>query len=191
MYRWMRNTHLFLGLFAFLAVLMYGFSSVAFAHRKWLRLEPSVSVTRVTIQPAGDVNPRSMARLLMDEHGMRGELLDTKLTPAGFKFRIERPGVQREVTYSKDRGEATVTTRTAPFTGMMTAIHKEHGLWHDDAVRNAWGAFLGLVSAALIVLALTGIYLWFRMHKERRIGVILLIISLGFSATVIVLLGTA
>lgn len=191
MYRWLRNTHLLLGLFAFLAVLMYGFSSIGFAHRAWLPVNPRVTVAHVILHTADRTNERAVARELMDERGMRGDLRDGKVTPAGFAFRIERPGVSYAVEYAKDTGEAMVTARTAPFMGIMTAIHKEHGLWHEDAVQNIWGAFLGIVSAALIGLALTGIYLWFKLHKERRIGLMLLAISLGFSATVIVLLGTA
>ena len=33
MYRWMRNSHLFLGLFCFLSVLVYGVSSVRMSFR--------------------------------------------------------------------------------------------------------------------------------------------------------------
>jgi hypothetical protein len=191
MYRWLRNTHLCYGLFAFLAVLMYGFSSIGFAHRTWLPLSPRVTVAHIRLNIDDRTNERAVARALMDERGMRGDLQDGKATPAGFAFRIERPGVSYEIDYAKGTGDTTITTRTAPFMGIMTAIHKEHGMWHDDVVQNLWGAYLGIVSGGLIVLALTGIYLWFKLHKERRTGLALLVISLGFSATMIVLLGTA
>ena len=35
MYKWIRNTHLLIGLFACLFLLMYGVSSVQMAHNKW------------------------------------------------------------------------------------------------------------------------------------------------------------
>jgi hypothetical protein len=191
MYRWLRNTHLVFGLFACVAVCMYGVSSIGFAHRTWFRLQPSVTVARLTVKADDAASARAVARALMDDHGMRGEVRDGRVTGSGFTFHIARPGVDHEVSFEKATGVATVTTRTAPFMGIMTALHKEHGVWHADAIQNAWGAYLGLVSAALIVLAVTGIYMWFRLHEERRIGVVLLAVSLGFSATVILLLATA
>ena len=54
-----------------------------------------------------------------------------------------------------------------------------------------WAFFVALVSVALIVLSLTGIYLWFKIHTERVIGIILLALSLGYSLTLIVLIRTA
>jgi hypothetical protein len=54
-----------------------------------------------------------------------------------------------------------------------------------------WAVFVALISVALIVLSLTGIYLWFKIHTERVIGIILLVLSLGYSLTLIVLIRTA
>ena len=43
MYRYLRNTHLFLGLFCCLFVLMYGVSSVQMSHNTWFPSRPSVT----------------------------------------------------------------------------------------------------------------------------------------------------
>ena len=51
------------------------------------------------------------------------------------------------------------------------------------------GAFSSaLVSAALVLLGLSGIYLWFESHKERVVGAALLTISLGYSLTTLMIL---
>jgi hypothetical protein len=47
------------------------------------------------------------------------------------------------------------------------------------------------VSTALILLGLTGIYLWFKLHNERIVGAILLTISLSYSLTLMILLRVA
>ena len=47
------------------------------------------------------------------------------------------------------------------------------------------------IADLLVILALTGIYLWFKIHTERVIGSILLAVSLGFSLTLIMLIRTA
>ena len=53
---------------------------------------------------------------------------------------------------------------------ILVNLHVEHGVWHEDPVREALGILVGIVSAALVILALTGIYLWFKMHGARSLG---------------------
>jgi len=48
---------------------------------------------------------------------------------------------------------------------------------------SAWAALVGIVSLGLILLALTGIYLWFRLFEERAVGIALLVVSLVCSLT--------
>jgi hypothetical protein len=50
---------------------------------------------------------------------------------------------------------------------------------------------VGLVSAALVLLSPAGIYSWFKLHGERRIGSLLLGLSLGGSLAVAVLIRAA
>ncbi len=54
------------------------------------------------------------------------------------------------------------------------------------------GIFAFVVSASLVILSLTGIYLWFKIHEERLVGAVLLRHSASAnSLTVMVLLWTA
>src|SRR5262245_27944191 len=71
MYRWLRNTHLFLGLFTFLFVTMYAVSSVQMAHNSWLRLASAVTTRRVTIATEKGTEARALARELMDRKSER------------------------------------------------------------------------------------------------------------------------
>jgi len=75
--------------------------------------------------------------------------------------------------------------------GMLNRIHHIGRLWHEFTLTNVWAVFVGLVSVALMVLSVTGIYLWFKIHTERVIGSILLALSLGYGLTLIVLIRTA
>lgn len=187
MYRWLRNTHLLLGVFSLLFLLMYGISGVQMAHNTWFTARPVVVESLVPLSPQ-DLTPRAVGRALMESHGLRGEIAQVRDTPAGFAFRIVRPGTVYEIDYSRATFEARVRTNTANFIGMLNRIHHVAGLWHEYPLINLWGIFVGLVSCALLLLGVTGIYLWFKIHTERRIGAVLLAISLGYSLTLIVLL---
>ena len=190
MYKWMRNTHLLIGLFAFLFLLMYGVSAMQMAHNRWFNNKPAVTESEIALA-AGVTDARAVARELMDRHGLRGELAQVRKAADGFSFRIVRPGTVYEVAYSPETGNAKVKTNVANIMGMLNRIHHIGGLWHDFTLTNVWAVFVALVSVALIILSLTGIYLWFKIHTERVIGVILLTLSLGYSLTLIVLIRTA
>jgi hypothetical protein len=187
MYRWLRNTHLLLGVFSLLFVLMYGMSGIQMAHNSWFTARPAVVEDRVALSPQ-DLTPRAVGRALMEHRGLRGEIAQVRDTPAGFAFRILRPGTVYDVEYSRATSEARVRTSTATFIGMLNRIHHVAGLWHEYPLINLWGIFVGVVSCALLLLGATGIYLWFKLHAERRIGAALLALSLGYSLTLIVLL---
>jgi hypothetical protein len=75
--------------------------------------------------------------------------------------------------------------------GMLNRIHHVGGVWHEFTLTNIWGFFVGVVSVSLLVLGATGIYMWFKLHQERVIGTILLVVGLGYGLTLIVLIRTA
>jgi hypothetical protein len=187
MYKLLRNTHLLTGVFAFLFLMMYGVSSVQMSHTAWFNLRPATSESEIAMDP-GVASPRDLARRLMDRDAVRGELAQIQPRPDGYSFRVIRPGTVHEVTYASATGAAKIRTNVAGFMGMLNRIHHVGGLWHEYTITNLWGLFTGLTAALLIVLALTGIYLWFKIHSERLIGSILLTVSLAFSLTLIFLI---
>ena len=190
MHKWIRNTHLLIGLFSFLFLLMYGMSAVQMAHNRWFSNKPAVTESEIALT-AGVSDARVVARELMDRHGLRGELAQVRKAEGGLSFRIVRPGTVYEVAYSPETGNAKVRTNVANIMGMLNRIHHLAGLGHDFGLINAWGVCVGLVSAALILLGATGIYLWFKIHSERVIGVVLLVINLSICVTLLVLIRAA
>jgi hypothetical protein len=187
MYRLLRNTHLFLGLLALLFLTMYGLSGVQMAHNKWFSTKPVVTDERITIAAGVDGDPRAIARAL----GLRGELADVHKTASGFKMRVSRLGTMYDVDYSELTREAKLRISRGSFMAVLNRIHHVAGTWHEYWVIDVWGVLLALVSASLLVIGATGIYLWFKIHSERTIGVILLAINLGFCITLLALIRTA
>jgi len=181
MYRFLRNSHLFLDLFCCFFLLMYGISSVQMSHNRWFNSKPRVTETEVPVQGA---DPREIATELM-ARGFRGEM--TAVTSAG--FRIVRPGTVYEVSWAN--GAAKIRTNEANFMGMLNRIHHIGGFWHEFTLVNIWAFFVAVVSVALVILGATGIYLWFKIHQERVAGTVLLALGLGWGLTLLVLIRTA
>ncbi len=177
MHRLIRNSHLLLGLFSVFFLLTYAVSAVQMAHGI-----PTASETHdasVTAPPG--LEPRALANWLMDHRGYEGELGEVKPTPNGSRFRISRAGGNVLVTYDRASGQATLHETSLGFLGMLNRLHHFHGLQHETWAGAAWGWELFLVSLALILMGLSGIYLWFKIYKERAAGTILLAANLVIS----------
>jgi hypothetical protein len=177
----MRNTHLLIGLLSVPFLLMYGLSAAQMAHQKWFKPEPVIRKQTIAVSPADASDARSLARVLMALGHIRGEVRRAETTPNGYKVGVVRPGTVQDVDYDRAKGQATIKTSTSDFVFMLNRLHHVAGIRHDYGLLNAWGWALGLTGALLIVLAVTGIYLWFKMHGELIMGLILLTLSLGYS----------
>ena len=181
MYQKLRSIHLCTGLFCVAFLAMYGVSAVQMAHRPWWPIRQSVT-TRSMQLPPGLTDARVAAR----ELAIRGELTEVHAIPGALQFRVVRPGIVNQIEYSAATGEAKIRIVNTGFTGLLNRIHHIEGMWHEYALLNVWSAMLGLVSIGLLVLGASGLYLWFRNHSERWIGVVLLAGGGGFAAMLIV-----
>lgn len=171
-----RSVHLVLGVAAFLFLLMYAVSSVQMAHFSWSW--QVVDDSQVPVRPEEVTTPRALAQVMVRDHGLRGELTITNQGPNQMSIRLARPGAEYDVRYQPGNDRARIVTRDAGFFGRLNRIHHVSGLWRDDPVTQAWGLLAGIVSVVLLLLGLSGLWLWFRIHEERLIGVVLLAASL-------------
>ncbi len=188
MYRLLRDTHLLLGLFFFLFVMMFGVSSVRFAHHGWFAGGPAESESTLPVHPAKADTPRALARHLMEDGGLRGELHGVEEDGPAVRFSISRIGTVHDVRYERGAAEAEVKTRVFPFMDKMTWLHATFGVQHEYGPHNVWGVLMFLTSVGLLALGGTGLYLWFRMRSERRAGSIVLAANLVLGAVLIALI---
>lgn len=184
MYRILRNFHLILGMAGVFFVLTYALSAVQMAHR--VKLAPVIHERDLALAPG--MEARAAAQQLMDSDDYAGELGNIKTTPAGFQFGINRAGTNYNVVYDRTTGKTHVRESVQGFMGMLNRLHHLNGLHHASGAMNAWGWALVFVSVTLLLLGATGIYMWFRLRKERFAGAVLLAINLGVSLALLGLL---
>lgn len=170
MHRLIRNTHLALGIAFTLVWLMYGLSSVQMSHPEWFPMEPAVTREIVAAGPVSAASPEVLAASLAREIGARGDVENIRAAGDTVAFRVVRPGTVLEVTYLQEEATALVVTRVGGFMTMLNRLHHYAGFWRGWLPLDLWGLLVAAASVGLILLGVTGIYLWFRTHGERVVG---------------------
>ena len=181
MYRTLRNIHLILGLLSVPFLLIYGVSAVQMAHQ--LPIERTLGADEFEV--AAGLQPRPLAKLLMERKGYNGELGAIQTTPGGFTFTITSAGAQEQVLYVSKTGRTHIRSTSVNVPGVLNRLHHFHGFGHESAARNAWSAALALVSAMLLLLGVSGVYLWFQLNSERSTGAWLLFTNLMVAGALI------
>jgi hypothetical protein len=188
MYQAIRNIHLLLASFSFPFLVMYGVSAVQMSHNSWFQMKPRVQERDFALPP-GQSNGREVARGVMDrEPSIKGEITSVQMNPTVISLRIVVPGTVHELKYETMSGRAHVRTSVAGVMGMLNRLHHWAGFYHEPVPMKLWAAAVAFVSAALLLLGATGVYMWFTRRPERRIGLALLVINIVFAVSIIVLL---
>jgi len=77
-------------------------------------------------------------------------------------------------------------TLAASVVGMVAG-----GMWADYMPLKLWGAAVGIVSLGTVGLAITGIWMWWLRKKERRFGLIVIVVNVVFAITVLAMMRAA
>jgi len=163
---------------------VYAVSAVHLAHR--FAITPHVSSEDLTLAPG--LEARSAAQRLMDQRGYCGDLgpAESARQADSLQHYPRRHGLCRDVLSCL--GRAHVERRELPLMGLLNRLHHLNGFEHSSAAMNAWGWILASLSITPILLGATGVYMWFRIYNERRIGSILLAANLCISIALLILL---
>ena len=188
MYNTIRNVHLLLASLSLPFLLMYGISAVQMSHPTWFVMRPQVQQQEIVLAP-GLAEGRAVARAVMDAApAIRGDLTSVTVKAPAVTLRITVPGTVHDVHYDAATGRTRVKTSVAGVMGMLNRLHHAAGFWHEPLALNLWGAAVAIVSAALLLVGATGLYMWFLRRTERVTGVVLLAINAGVALVLLALL---
>jgi hypothetical protein len=184
-----RDLHLYLGLFCSPFVLVFAVS-VFFLVHTWLpKIGSDASTTRVASGLLLPVNlPTLSGRPLIDAlkpvlekadvHGevgfVRHLIKEEKLI-----IPVTIPGRETIVTINIASGEATIVTRETGLANATATLHRSPGE-HAPAIRmnwfymQAWRWLADITAYLSLFISVSGIYLWYVLRAERRVGFVLL-----------------
>ena len=185
LHRWSRKAHYYLGLYLLLWVWFFSVSGLVLNHSRWRvarfwdrRAEATTERAIRVPDERGDV---AMARAFMSQLALAGEVGEVRRSADGarFDFQVVKPGHVYKVEARLDSARARVTGIALDAWGAMDALHKFTGVRMDDPalardwwLTRLWSLAMDAVALGLVVLVMSGVYLWWRLVPKRASGAV-------------------
>jgi hypothetical protein len=185
-YRWTRDLHLYLGLFISPFLLLFAASVFFLNHAKvapdtWTSVKTFQNVdVPVGIDGAQGMEAIKRAQTILRQVDVSGEIGFTRLVrqTRHFVFPVSKPGLEANVDVDLDARTAVVSERPTGALEAFAYLHKMPGP-HNVAIRGNWISteiwrwFADATIYLTLFLSVSGIYLWWVLKAERRIGLAL------------------
>lgn len=187
---WNRKGHYYLGLYFLFFIWLFAFTGLLLNHGSWKFAEfwPSRKVSQwersVDVHQAGTDLER--ARDVMTQLGIRGEIEWTAARPDStrWEFRVNRPGHNWILQISADQRRAHVQQTEVNGWGVLHVLHTFTGVRASDPrnerdwiLTRVWALAMDAVAVGLVLMVLSGLWLWWRLPAKRRLGVVSLLLG--------------
>jgi hypothetical protein len=186
LYRWIRDLHLYFGLFISPFILLFAASVFYLNHAKLIVGTLPAETYRDLRIPDGFDRLKGReaverARVILPQVEAAGEIgfLRYVAKDRHLIFPVARAGVETMVDVDLNTRSATVKRRTTSLWESLAYLHKMPGP-HNVAIRGnwigtqVWRWFADTTVYLLLFISLSGLYLWWAIKAERRIGFALL-----------------
>jgi hypothetical protein len=191
-YDLIRRIHLYAGLTLLAFVLMYFVTGYVIIHHDWF---PSAEASRTTreepLSAAPGAGVEEYSAILQRQFNLAGKRQPPSRGKDGsWKFVYVRPGRTCEAVVPAAGNVVRITRSDLSTAATLVGFHRLHG-YGGGWVYDVWAVVYDLTSAAMILFAVSGIYLWYKLSRRRLLGWLFLAASFGFAAGTVVYLISA
>lgn len=183
-----RKVHIYLGLALLLFIVLFSATGLLLNHHfAFAEFWPkrAISTYERAIRPPRPAGDIAMARDLMGQLGVRGEIVRTELAPGGqLKVQVARPGRNVAIEADLAAGRAKVEETKVNGWGVVRTLHTFIGVSLDDPARrrdwwltSLWSLAIDLTCAGLVVLVLSGLYEAWTSNAKRAAGLTVLAVA--------------
>lgn len=183
-----RRTHLYLAMFCLPWFIMYGITSIAFAHPEWFERDNNLYDTAlegwteegawpctVEIPESGPI-PRDIATELVHTAGIHAGAYGAYRSGPG-KVDVYFPSFweTRRLTYRIEEQRLSLHSRPSVTQNTLTGMHARAGYQHDGFLNDAWAVMVDVVMFGFLLWVMSGIYIWWKLPALRVWGLITLV----------------
>ena len=189
---WNRKAHYYLGLYFLFFLWLYAFTGLLLNHSSWAfaQFYPTRKVSKFVrqIQPPAPASDVDRARAVMRQLGIGGEIgwSAARSDSARLDFNVSRPGRIYQVQADLKEGRAAVTLTEYNAWGVLRTLHTFVGVSPDDSrnrrdwtLTSLWACSMDAVAAGVLLMVLSGFYMWWSLHDKRKAGLVALALGLA------------
>ena len=161
-------------------------SGFIITHSNWFpSSDPEVHLLNESFDLPKTLSEDELSLYIQDRYNIHGRCNTARKNDDGsYQFEYTRPGFHYNVNIIPDQKKITYKEEKKSLTRSLVEFH----LWHKYGggfVYDMYVFMKDLTAIAFIVFAITGIYMWYRSMKRKVLGLLILTISIGYTATVI------
>jgi len=174
-----RRTHMYLALFLTPWILMYSLSTIGMNHAELLSklhgdVEPPFVQDRELTYRRGfpqEATPQAIAPLILRDLNMDG-VHRARLSPDGTELIIDRANLitPRRVTFRQAESKILIERQAFRGSTFLERMHRRRGYRSDYPLDDVWAASVDLVIIAILVWAVSGLWMWWELKVTRRWG---------------------
>jgi hypothetical protein len=189
---WNRKLHYYLGLYFLFFLWLFALTGLLLNHSSWAFAQffPNRKVTKFErpIRPPVSGGDLDQARDLMGQLGIDGEVAwsGARSDPARLDFNVSRPGRIFQIQADLKQSRASVMLTEYNVWGVVRTLHTFVGVSPDDprnrrdwAVTTVWALSMDAVAAGVVIMVLSGIYMWWGLREKRKPGLVALVLGIS------------
>lgn len=182
---WMRDLHLYAGLFISPFILVFAVSTLMLNHtwKPWTSAEVEKTTASVII-PAdlkNGIEGVPAAKKILQQLNVSGEIGFVRHQPQNQRLLIPvfKPGQRATIDVNLETRTATVERTRTDIWSALIYLHRTPGPHNAQAPRNwvfsrAWGWFADATVGLMLFVSASGVYLWALIKAERKVGLVLI-----------------
>ena len=173
MFNSIRQIHLFAAFVLSVFVLMYFVSGLVMIFEDtFQRKDTDVRILKGHIRGIGTASGDALVSLVKENFGLRGQY-QLRQNNSGMVLNFRHPGTEVQVMVQTAFDSVTCTIRKKNFVSVLHHFHRLHG-YHGGGNYFAWAIMYDMAALSMILFAITGVYLWYRIERVRWPGWLIL-----------------
>lgn len=176
----LRAIHLYIGLFISPFVLIFAISVLVFDHPQFInKIAPATDLPAVNVK-LDSIPKRSTdmltARAIMKKLAIQGEADYISKNDSIMSFPVRTPGILTRIRVNTRTGMASIIRTDVGVLRGTSYMHSMPGP-HNVAIRGnsgfikVWRYLVDITVYSLLFLTISGVFLWYFLQPERKLGV--------------------
>lgn len=187
-YHVIRKVHMYAAFSLLGFVLMYFITGFVLTHGKWFeQTQPEVTHKSLSLDLPREITLEELSVAVQNKFGFHAKRQPPKRQD-GDTIVLEyfKPGHFYSVKVSPDHSQAKLKTEKFGLVRTLIGFHRMHG-YGGGFLFSCYVFLMDLASIATILYAFTGIFLWYKLIRQRRLGTLLFLLGIAYTCLVIYL----